>query len=226
MLNNRNILLVMLCCVTTTGLESKNPFRRGLIKKVPTWNKQNQEIVHELWHNVHEVEAGKLYRTHQLDASTLAHFMKKYGIKTVINLRGQQPGVKWWQQEQAAVLAHGAQYFNLPMSAMAMTPKWILQKMLHIFDTAPQPIMIHCQGGADRTGEAAAIWRLEKMHGTKKQALADLSWRYGHIACPNKDKLIQMWGGRDWLENDYHVGEDSTLVELVVNEEPEAVPVA
>lgn len=92
------------------------------------------------------------------------------------------------------------------MSATAMTPKWILQEMLQIFDTAQLPIMIHCQGGADRTGEAAAIWIMEKMAGSKKDALAALSWRYGHIACPNKDALIKAWGGRKWLEEEYFVG--------------------
>ncbi len=200
------------------SLYAKSPFRRGLLAKMPQWNEQNRQIIHELWHNVHEVEAGKLYRTHQLSALVLGHFMDKYGIKTVINLRGQQPGVSWWEEERAMVLARGAGYFNLPMSAMKMTPKWILHEMLNIYDNAPLPIMIHCQGGSDRTGEAAAIWVLEKMAGSKKDALKQLSWRFGHIACPNKDALIQMWGGRNWLANQYSVGINNAPAGLLTKE--------
>jgi protein tyrosine/serine phosphatase len=40
--------------------------------------------------NVHVVEPGELYRSAQLNGASLDGVLKRYGIKTVINLRGEK----------------------------------------------------------------------------------------------------------------------------------------
>ena len=68
-----------------------------------------------------------------------------------------------------------------------------------------KPILIHCQWGANRTGEAAAIWKIYKQGESKEKALDQLSIKYGHIKSKNsaKDFFISIWQGRKWLEKQY-----------------------
>nr|WP_234894951.1 tyrosine-protein phosphatase [Sinorhizobium meliloti] len=50
--------------------------------------------------------------------------------------------------------------------------------------TAPKPILIHCQAGADRTGLAAMLY-LQQIAGIDEEiSERQLSVRYGHIGLP------------------------------------------
>ena len=57
---------------------------------------------HMLWTtNFHPVIAGELYRSSQPSAATIAELQKQFGIKTIINLRGNNGGHHWYDQEVA-----------------------------------------------------------------------------------------------------------------------------
>lgn len=159
--------------------------------------------------NFHAVQDGVLYRSAQLSPESLEKYIKTYGIKTVINLRGSNPKEAWWQYEQKVCKKNYVEFYNIPMSAQVLPSKDNVKNLLDVYDTAPTPILIHCQGGADRTGEAAALWCIEKMGLSKKKALEQLVGSYGHIAlrCPAKRLFITMWQGREWLENEYNSDE-------------------
>jgi hypothetical protein len=47
--------------------------------------------------------------------------------------------------------------------------------------TLPKPMLIHCWGGADRTGLASALYLYGVKHQGSDQAAEQLSWRYGHL---------------------------------------------
>lgn len=155
--------------------------------------------------NFHVVESGKLYRSQQMSAQDLEKCIKTYGIKTVINLRGVNPSKKWWIEEKSVLEKHNVAFFNIPMDAHELTSKEHLLELLNIYDTASLPIIVHCKVGADRTGEAVALWMLEKQGKTKEEALKALSIDYGHNATgfPAKRFLIEIWQGRAWLEKEY-----------------------
>ena len=92
------------------------------------------------------------------------------------------------------------------MSAGRLPHREDLLKLLDIFETAPRPILIHCHGGADRTGEASAIYKLEYMAKTKKQALRQLTLWYMHLKprFPAKRYFIKdLYQGKDWVKSDY-----------------------
>lgn len=143
--------------------------------------------------NFYEVTPGKFYRSAQLRPSTLDAFIKQYGIKTVINLRGKRPDKAWWRNEAEVVRKNGVQYFNIAMKATEYTTPANLDRLIDIYQSAPLPILVHCQGGADRTGEACAIWKLLIEHQTVEKALQQLSIKYRHleIRCPLKRQFIR-----------------------------------
>jgi protein tyrosine phosphatase (PTP) superfamily phosphohydrolase (DUF442 family) len=161
------------------------------------------KLKNKICENFHTVEAGKFYRSAQLPQKKFKKYILKHGIKTVINLRGEHPEAEWWRTEKQICDQLGVQFFSLSFSAATLSSKENLRKLLDIYDTAPYPILVHCFGGADRTGEAASLWCLEKMGHNNKEASHQLAFIYGHIAWPAKDFLIKIWGGRSWFEKDY-----------------------
>jgi protein tyrosine phosphatase (PTP) superfamily phosphohydrolase (DUF442 family) len=116
----------------------------------------------------HAVQPGFLYRSAQLKPSRLRKYVQKFGIKTVINLRGVNRKTKWWQDEHAIVKELNVNYFNIPFSARVISDKRNIQKLLYLYKFAPKPILIHCLDGIDRSGEAAALWVLEQQGKPKK----------------------------------------------------------
>ncbi len=154
--------------------------------------------------NFDVVEHENLYRSAQLRPRKLRKVIRDNNIKTIVNLRGENPDQAWWQNEQAVAKETGVNFYNIPMSAKQFPSKENLIKLLDIYDNAPRPIYIHCRSGRDRTGEAAALYVLEKMNKPAKAALKQLSFfKYQHVKklYPKKRVFIKRWRGKDWLLN-------------------------
>lgn len=217
----RLAFLVLLCCIFM-GIKVYSKVFSKIFKHVknPIFKQLNRvnEIAQKtvlrsevslnerVLYNFGVVRKKQLYRSAQLPADVLDHYMKYFNIKTVINLRGQHPEEAWWRDEKAVVERNGGTLFNISLNADRLTSKSKLLKLLEIYDTAPRPILIHCLGGVDRTGEAAALWVLEKQKKSKKRAAEQFSlfpYRHSTSKHPAKRFLIKIWQGRTWLKNDY-----------------------
>jgi protein tyrosine phosphatase (PTP) superfamily phosphohydrolase (DUF442 family) len=215
------ILCLELCQVGSAGLEAKNFFRK--LMTVATWNPIKQatkfvtganpliptnvyDIKTDWVDNFSIVQDGVFYRSAQLPASTLNSYIKQYGIKTVVNLRGEHPEEDWWRQEEAVMQQNNVCFFNIPMTASKLTSKKNIRAILNIFDTAPRPLLVHCHHGIDRTGEVSALWVLDQQHKSTSVAREQLTiWRrYIRMAYPAKDFLIKIWQGRLWFEQSYN----------------------
>lgn len=130
--------------------------------------------------NFHAVQTGAFYRSAQLSAKTLDSYIKKYKIKTVINLRGEHPESSWWVGEKEVTQKNGVEFFNIDLNASKLTGKNKIRKILKIFGTAPHPMLVHCKAGRDRAGEVSALWALDQQHQSNKKALEQLFIKYGH----------------------------------------------
>lgn len=156
--------------------------------------------------NFHEVDPGNFYRSAQLYPWEIEEYVAEHGIKTVINLRGARPGSNWYDRETAVLEKLGAQQIDISMSASRIPHRADLLRLLEAYENAPRPILIHCRVGADRTGEAAALYQMLYMGKTKEEALKMLSFKYGHMefVFPAKRYFIkEVWQGLDWAYNDY-----------------------
>lgn len=163
-------------------------------------------VLERLFDNFHAVEHGKLYRSAQLSARKFAHYIKKFQIKSIINLRGKNSAQSWWQKEKSSARKFNVELFDIPMSACRFSSKHEITQLLALYDHAPKPILIHCYSGADRSGEAAALWALDQQGTDKAQALKQLSFKYWHLRSrrPYKVRFIRLWQGRDWLIKHYN----------------------
>lgn len=165
------------------------------------------KLFHSPHDNFHEVEKNAFFRSKQLSPKKLEKFIKQFGIKTIINLRGKNEDKKWWRQEKEIAKQLNIGFYSIPMSAQRLPHKKDLITLLNLYKHAPRPILIHCLAGADRTGEAAAIWVLDQQKKSKKDALKQLSFTYGHFSFirPSKKFFIKkLWKGRKWAETKYN----------------------
>jgi protein tyrosine phosphatase (PTP) superfamily phosphohydrolase (DUF442 family) len=155
--------------------------------------------------NVHAVTPGELYRSAQLSRSHFERFIRQKQIKTIINLRGYNPGDTWYKEELAASKATGVQHFNVRLSADLKPSISQLRYIVTLLQTAKKPILIHCQGGADRTGLVSALWLLMHNH-SLLEAKKQYGWHY--LALSNDKigpKVLQVY--ERWLS--HHGGESS-----------------
>jgi len=93
--------------------------------------------------------------------------LKKMGIKTIINLRENHTDEKF-------IKDMGFNYFPIPMST-SKPIRTHYQKVLDIVNNPDlQPVFIHCQHGADRTGTAVALYRITVQKWDTEEAIREL----------------------------------------------------
>jgi protein tyrosine/serine phosphatase len=131
--------------------------------------------------NVHAVTPGVVYRSAQLNGERLADTLKKYKIKSVINLRGDNVDEDWYTDELKVAAANGAQHYDLGMWAKQQPDAKTIKRMFDILRTAPRPLLIHCNSGSDRTGLVFAVYEYFIEGRSVEEAEGQLSFRFGHF---------------------------------------------
>jgi protein tyrosine/serine phosphatase len=131
--------------------------------------------------NIHAVVPGRLVRSAELSRSGFEHVIARYHIRTVINLRGTDSGHAWYDDELAAARTAGARHLDIRLSATHPPSSAKLNEIKAVLANAQTPILIHCQGGADRSGLVAALYEYWVLHRPVDEAGAQLSFRYGHF---------------------------------------------
>jgi protein tyrosine/serine phosphatase len=128
----------------------------------------------------------------QLSGSQFDHFIKKCGIKTVTNLRGEALGDKWYQDEMNTMQMDSVTHVDIHISAIQYVPPQKVDSIIEVAISATKPILVHCQGGADRTGLFCAAWKLKAENMSVARASKQLSFLYGHIPIFKWSKRVAM----------------------------------
>lgn len=146
--------------------------------------------------NFHPITDGEAYRSAQMDRDELEYYIKKYNIRSIVNLRGENPDTPWYIKEEKVSAEHNVAHYDIALSASREPTDEEVRRLMEIFKSAPRPILIHCQGGADRSGLAAAMWKVMVDKEPKSDAGKQLSVLYGHIPMGKKkaiDHFFENW---------------------------------
>ena len=120
-----------------------------------------------------EMAPGKLYRSAAPHDEDLHKWVAEYGIRTVIDLRGQD-ACRYAPNEALRVIP-------IRFSARSLPTVHALRELVAVLETAPRPILIHCRCGVDRTGMASVIAAMAVAGQDYETARKQLSWRFMHM---------------------------------------------
>jgi len=146
--------------------------------------------------NFHTVTPGEAYRSAQFDGEKLTYYIRRYNIRSILNLRGANPDSVWYREELRVSAANRINHYDVTLTSTKEPTRNDVKRLIEIFKSAPKPILIHCQSGADRTGVVAAMWKVIVDHESKSEAEKQLSIFYGHIPLGGRyamDKFFEKW---------------------------------
>ena len=139
---------------------------------------------------IHPVIPNKIYRSAQLPPAILTNALQSKKIRTVINLRGDHPTKTWYQDDLNVAKQLNITYYNIGMFSYQLPSKKQVQALTYLLMTARQPILLHCSGGADRSGFASAIATILYEQPTVKQSEHQFSLSHFVISTHSVGKLV------------------------------------
>lgn len=134
--------------------------------------------------NFHTVIPGELYRSAQPSAADIVRYRRDYGIRTIVNLRGENAGSGWYDDEHSTAAALGIAHLDFRMSARQSLSQARAAALIDLLRSAEKPILIHCRAGADRSGLAAALYVAAIADAGEIAAELQISPLYGHLPIP------------------------------------------
>lgn len=164
-----------------------------------------------VWRNWGVVEAGRLYRSNHPLPWQIRAAVRRHGIRTIINLRGnrQDCGADALSRAEAARL--GVTLIDAPFESRGAPHRDRIERLAALLPSLREPILIHCKSGADRTGLIAAVWLLLQGR-PPAEAARQLSPRYGHVSAARTgilDAFVALYARAwpkpflRWLREDY-----------------------
>jgi protein tyrosine/serine phosphatase len=129
--------------------------------------------------NFHTVVPGRCYRCAQPAPDDLRLLARTLGIRSIVNLRGfdDRP---WYEEERAIADGLGMAFVDAGIWAAAPPSAEEFQTVVRAVDESPEPMLIHCQSGIDRSGLAAALFLLLRTDTPLERATSQLSPLFGH----------------------------------------------
>lgn len=130
-----------------------------------------------LYGNFHKVDKD-VYRSAQLFSFNMPYYIEKYGIKSILNLRGTS-SKDWYADEIHISKEYNLSHYDYGISARRLITIKQMDKIVELIKNAPKPLLIHCKAGADRTSLAVALYLYAIKHKTNPQRA--ISIVYGHF---------------------------------------------
>jgi protein tyrosine/serine phosphatase len=146
-------------------------------------------------HNFEPVVEGKVYRSGTIPPDQLPDYIKKYNIKSVVDLR--RPGTKdlvhnpevsdeLLEEKKAVESVAGARYFDV--GSEQIPDQAVLDKYFEVMDNPDNyPVLVHCYHGEGRAPLFGAIYKMEYEGVANDQARKEARW-FADLCVFNADK--------------------------------------
>lgn len=163
--------------------------------------------------NRHLIGNGIVWRSAQPTPHQLGWF-KRQGVRSVISLRGGREHGSWPLQREACE-REGLTLVEFVLRSRDAPSRETILSAKEFFESIEYPAMMHCKSGADRAGLAAALFLILHEGRPVREAVGQLSPRYGHFRFAKTGILDAFFAtylregeprGQDfldWVEHDY-----------------------
>lgn len=132
-----------------------------------------------VWTNFHAVVPGKVYRCNHPTPARLKWAMRRFNLRTLVNLRGHRKcGSDALSRNAAARL--GLAHVDMAFESRGAPHRDRILRFAGLYQQIAFPMLMHCKSGADRAGLASGLVIMFE-GGTAERALKELSWRFGHF---------------------------------------------
>ena len=134
--------------------------------------------------NLFKVNA-RLYRGAQPTVEGIKE-LKKLGVKTIVGLRDKHSDKDILGDSKIA-------FEHIPIKTWDPEEKDVIRFLQIVADKSRQPVFVHCEHGADRTGTMCAIYRVAVDGWSKQQAIDEMTnGGFGfHSVWSNLPKFIE-----------------------------------
>ena len=135
--------------------------------------------------NFHAIVDGQVYRSAQPAPELLKEWVRRYGLKTVINLRGysRQP---FHSAELQALKDVGVEMVDIHFAASRLPTRQWLGRLIEALETAERPILLHCRDGIERSGVGSVLAAMAIGGQDYATARQQLSLRYLYVGPTNR----------------------------------------
>ncbi len=111
--------------------------------------------------------SDQLYRGAQPGGEGFAG-LKAAGVRTVVNLRA-------FHSDGDACTRAGFKCLRIPVQTWDVEQKEVVEFLKVIVNSENQPVFLHCQHGADRTGLMTAAYRIAVQGWSKEDAIREMT---------------------------------------------------
>ena len=138
--------------------------------------------------NFHRI-SDEAFRSSQPTMWQMRRMTRKYGIRTIINLKGANPGSAYWAFEKEQCEKLGIRLVDVQIYSRGFPEAERLQHARRVFEQAEYPIWIHCKAGADRAGIYSTLYQYFRKHIPIEQTDQLRLWPFGHIRHSSAGKI-------------------------------------
>ena len=118
---------------------------------------EDHGIVRSIYNNFYALPGG-MYRCSQPSPAQIRKYHRLYGIKTIINLRGENPHGSY-DLEVDTCRELGIELINFNLYSRDMPSVEEVLGARDLFERIAYPALMHCKSGADRAGLGATFYR-------------------------------------------------------------------
>ena len=167
--------------------------------------------------NFYEVVEERIYRSAQLSEKKLQNIFAKKKLKTIINLRGEDEGKNWYAMEKKIAEDNDIQYYSFRFVAHSLPNCTQLDALIEALKAAPRPLLLHCKGGADRTGLASALALAIEKDSPLSELKQQFSLIYGVIPFTGSTGHLLFSQYENWLNHNGSRHNRDTLLYWIKN---------
>lgn len=130
--------------------------------------------------NFHRI-SDEAFRSSQPTMWQLRRMVRKYGIKTIVNLKGANENSAYWAFEREQCARLGVRLVDVSIASRSLPSHERIERAKEVFDSVEYPIWMHCKAGADRAGIYATLYQHFRLGVPIAQTDQLRLWPYGHI---------------------------------------------